>query len=127
MTTLIDLLAQLSSHPAKHPQKLVGDIGELHCAQEIGGTHAAKINQWGWDVMAANGTRISVKTQTWLTPKGRQNRRKIKGSTVDLVDRIIVYRILEDLSIIKLADVTKDELLATTPLGKNGYHDMWLS
>jgi hypothetical protein len=111
----------------KHPQELVGDIGELHCAQETGGTLAPKVNQHGWDVMAPDGARISVKMQTWLTPKSRQKRRKIKGSTITLVDRIIIYRILEDLSIIKLADVTKDELLATTPLGKNGYFDMRLS
>jgi hypothetical protein len=119
---MIELLKDL----AKHPQKLVGEIGELHCVQETGGTAASNKNQWGWDVMAPDGTRISVKTQTWLTPKYRQKRRKIKGSTIALVDRIIIYRILEDLSIIKLADVAKDELLATTPLGKNGYYDMWL-
>ena len=119
---MIELLKNL----AKHPRKLVGDIGELHCAQTVGGTLASKVNQRGWDVMEPDGTRISVKTQTWLTPKNRLKRRKLKGSTIHLVDRIIVYRILEDLSIITLADVTKDEMLAVTPLGKNGYYDMRL-
>lgn len=119
---MIELLNGL----AKHPRKLVGDIGELHCAEEVFGTLAPNKNQWGWDVMAPDGTRISVKTQTWLTPKNRLKRRKIKGSTIALVDRIVIYRILEDLSIIKLVDVTKEEMLATTPLGKNGYYDMRL-
>jgi hypothetical protein len=122
MTQKIELLKALTAHP----QKLVGDIGELHCAQELGGILAPVKNQWGWDVMAPNGTRISVKTQTWLTPKHRLKRRKIKGSTIHLVDRIIIYRILEDLSIVTLADVTKDEMLANTRLGKNGYYDMRL-
>jgi hypothetical protein len=111
---------------AKHPQKLVGEIGELHCVKELGGSLASVKNQWGWDVIAPDGSRVSVKTQSWLTPKHRQKRRKIKGSTIHLVDRIIVYRILEDLSIIKLVDVTKDEMVAITQLGNNGYYDMWL-
>lgn len=119
---MIELLRDL----AKHPQKLLGDIGELHCVQETLGTLAPKKNQPGWDVITPDGTRISVKTQSWLTPYNRRNRRKIYGPTIHLVDRIIVYRILEDLSIIKRADVTKDAMISVTPLGKNGYYDMWL-
>lgn len=43
---------------------LLGRIGELHCALNTNGSLAKETNQHGFDVIAENGRRISVKTTT---------------------------------------------------------------
>ncbi len=41
---------------------LIGRLGELHCALEVGGRLAHVVNQHGFDVTSAEHKRISVKT-----------------------------------------------------------------
>jgi hypothetical protein len=41
---------------------LIGRLGELYCLKHTGGKFAHHVNQHGFDVVAPNGRRISVKT-----------------------------------------------------------------
>ena len=41
---------------------LIGRLGELECALLVGGTLSHRANQHGFDVIAANGRKISVKS-----------------------------------------------------------------
>jgi len=46
---------------------LVGRLAEFHCALETGGTLAHTANQHGFDVIAKDGKRISVKGTAQIT------------------------------------------------------------
>lgn len=41
---------------------LIGRLGEFECALQVGGTLSHTANQHGFDVVAANGRKVSVKT-----------------------------------------------------------------
>ncbi len=41
---------------------LLGRLGEFYCSLKVNGTLAHEVNQHGFDVVAENGNRISVKT-----------------------------------------------------------------
>ena len=69
---------------------LTGRIGELYTAMITRGQMALKTNQRGYDVVSAEGERISVKTIT-TSPHALFN-----AETLDLVDRIIVLRLNVD-------------------------------
>ena len=46
---------------------LIGRLGEFECAIIVGGTLAHRTNQHGFDVIAKNGRKISVKTTAQKT------------------------------------------------------------
>ena len=66
---------------------LTGRIGELYTAMVTRGQMALAVNQRGYDVVGADGQRISVKT---VTSSGHVNLRK---STLEHVDRVVVLRV----------------------------------
>lgn len=88
---------------------LTGRIGELYVAMITRGQMALATNQRGYDVVSAEGERISVKTIT------SSNHVAFRASTFDLVERIMILRILVDddeVSIEVLRDCPADEIRA---------------
>jgi hypothetical protein len=86
---------------------LTGRIGELYAAMLTQGQMATAVNQPGYDVVARDGERISVKT---ITSSGRV---MFNSRTLDFVDRIMIFRIEVDedegVSITTLLDVGRDD------------------
>lgn len=81
---------------------LTGRIGELYTAMFTYGQMAPENNQRGYDVISAEGERISVKTIT------TSSHVSFKKSTLQFVDRIVILRInTVDLEI----DILVDDLL----------------
>lgn len=89
---------------------LTGRIGELYAAMITRGQMALASNQRGYDVVSAEGERISVKTITSSSHVG------FKSSTFGEVDRVIVLRVNVDpeagLSIEELLDKPANEARA---------------
>jgi hypothetical protein len=69
---------------------LTGRIGELYAAMITRGQMALDTNQWGYDVVSAEGEKISVKTVT------SSSHVLFNPVTLSSVDRIIVLRINVD-------------------------------
>lgn len=69
---------------------LSGRIGELYAALISNGQMATEANQKGYDVVGANGDRISVKTTAMMGVSGHVS---FNPNTLDRVDRIIILRI----------------------------------
>ena len=63
---------------------LVGRLGEFFCARKTGGQLASRANQEGFDVVAENGRRISVKTTAQ-----KSGFVSINSRTLDLVDDLM--------------------------------------
>lgn len=88
---------------------LTGRIGELYAAMITRGQMALKTNQRGYDVVADDGRRISVKTYTSKNPA------TFKVSTFNQVDWVIVLRfVIEDgeLSIVEDIDCSAKDVAA---------------
>lgn len=68
---------------------LIGRLGELYCARQTGGQLARRVNQAGFDVVAASGRRISVKTTAQERHQGFVT---INRRTADLADDLMVLR-----------------------------------
>ena len=73
--------------PLAELRHLTGRIGELYAAMLTRGQMATAVNQRGYDVVGKDGDRISIKT---VTSSGRAS---FNPQTLDLVDRIMVFRI----------------------------------
>lgn len=86
---------------------LTGRIGELYVAMLTRGQMALATNQRGYDVVSAEGERISVKTVT-TSVQARFN-----ANTLEFVDRIIVLRINIDedagVSVETLLDIRNED------------------
>lgn len=83
---------------------LTGRIGELYTAMFTYGQMATEVNQRGYDVVSAEGDRISVKTITSSTHVS------FNQQTFDQVDRVVVLRInIVDLAIEILMDKPANE------------------
>ena len=78
--------------PAAELRHLCGRIGELYAALITNGQMAIAVNQHGYDVVSAQGERISVKTTTM--PGGGHV--SFNANSLSQVDRIIVLRINTD-------------------------------
>ncbi len=76
--------------PAAELNHLTGRIGELYTAMFTYGQMATEVNQRGYDVVSAEGERISVKTITSSTHVS------FNQQTFDQVDRVVVLRINTD-------------------------------
>ena len=76
--------------PLAELRHLTGRIGELYAAMLTRGQMATSVNQRGYDVVSSDGERVSVKT---VTTSGRA---AFNAQTLDLVDRIMVFRVDND-------------------------------
>ena len=97
---------------------LTGRIGELYTAMITRGQMALAVNQRGYDVVAANGQHVSVKT---VTSSGHVTFRK---STIGYADRIIILRINIDegeVSIEEIADGPAPDILAQCTAAADEY------
>jgi len=103
--------------PPTELRHLCGRIGELYAAVVTNGQMALSVNQKGYDVVASNGDRISVKTTAKMDSKGHI---AFSASTLDLVDRVLVLRMnTDEMQIEVLLDAPVDEAkkLMTSPKG----------
>ena len=97
---------------------LTGRIGELYTAMITRGQMALAVNQRGYDVISAEGQRISVKTVTI------SNHLTFRKSTIQEVDRVVVLRINidgEEASIEEVVDAPASAFLATCQESADGY------
>ena len=76
--------------PAAELRHLSGRIGELYAALITNGQMATEVNQKGYDVVAQNGDRVSVKTTTMMNQSGHVS---VNSNTLSLVDRLMILRI----------------------------------
>ncbi|WP_299653867.1 hypothetical protein [uncultured Jannaschia sp.] len=95
--------------PQAELRHLTGRIGELYAAMITRGQMALAINQKGYDIVSADGERISVKTITTSTHVA------FNPETFDQVDRVIVLRLVveeNEVSIEELLDRPAAEVLS---------------
>jgi hypothetical protein len=88
---------------------LTGRIGELYAAMITRGQMATSVNQVGYDVVSADGEKISVKTFTSST------RINFKNSTLHEAARVMILQIVVDEnepSIREVLDCSVEELRA---------------
>lgn len=93
--------------PVAELRHLTGRIGELYAAMITRGQMALSVNQVGYDVVSAEGERISVKTFTSST------RINFNMTTLHNASRVMVLQIVIDEnepSIRELLDCTVEEL-----------------
>lgn len=103
--------------PPTELRHLSGRIGELYAALITNGQMATEVNQKGYDVVGANGERISVKTTAMMRSSGHVS---FNSNTLSSVDRIIVLRInTEEMQIETLLNATKDEARALMTKGSD--------
>ena len=105
--------------PAQELRALTGRIGELYAAMITRGQMALAPNQRGYDVVSAEGERISVKTITTSTHVN------FSATTFDEVDRVIILRVNVDpdegISIEELLDKSAGEARALCREGRNAF------
>ncbi|EIO4614663.1 TPA: hypothetical protein NKP23_004452 [Vibrio parahaemolyticus] len=93
--------------PITELRHLTGRIGELYAALITNGQMATEVNQSGYDVVSAEGERVSVKTTGRLSNSGHIS---FNPNTLEYVDRIIVLRInFEEMQIETLFDGSVSE------------------
>lgn len=93
--------------PIAELRHLTGRIGELYAAMITRGQLALSVNQAGYDVVSAEGEKISVKTFTSST------RINFNASTLDHATRVMVLQICieeDEPSIKELLDCSVEEL-----------------
>lgn len=110
--------------PAAELRHLTGRIGELFAAMITRGQMALETNQRGYDVVGADGSRISVKTVT-----SRHNI-TFKDSTLAQADRVMVLLLVDDpdkgLSIEELIDEDRATFMARLSDPRNGDRTLYL-
>lgn len=88
--------------PLAELRHLTGRIGELYSALITNGQMAMEVNQSGYDVVSADGERISVKTTGRMANNGHI---AFNPKTLNCVDRVMIFRInLEEMQIETLFD-----------------------
>ena len=111
--------------PASELRHLSGRIGELYAALITGGQMAPEVNKRGYDVVAHDGQRVSVKTTTAMTSGGGVN---FNPNTLDQVDRIVILRInTDEMQIDTLLDDTVQSAMTLMTDPKNGKRTIALS
>lgn len=104
---------------------LCGRIGELYAAVISNGQLANQVNQKGYDVVAASGERISVKTTAMMDSAGHVS---FNVNTLEHVDRIIVLRLnTAEMQVETLLDASVPEAMALMAEERNGKRDLALS
>ena len=105
---------------------LSGRIGELYAALITNGQMATEVNQEGYDVVSADGERISVKTTAMMGGTGHTS---FNPNTLDKVDRVMILRInTEEMQIETLLNDTTEKAkeLMSSP-DSNGKRSITLS
>lgn len=96
--------------PPTELRHLCGRIGELYAAMITNGQMALEVNQIGYDVVSAQGERVSVKT-TAMT--GFNGHVAFNGNSLRQVDRVIVLRInTEEMQVETLLDAPVGDAIA---------------
>ncbi len=95
--------------PPTELRHLCGRIGELYAALITNGQMAVAVNQQGYDVVSAQGERISVKTTAMMGSNGHV---AFNPRSLSQVDRVIVLRVnTEEMQVETLLDVPLAEAL----------------
>ncbi len=104
--------------PPTELRHLCGRIGELYAALITNGRMANAVNQRGYDVVSAEGDRISVKT---TARSGGVGHISFNPNSLKEVDRVIVLRVnTEEMQIETLLDVpVADAMALMTREGKS--------
>ena len=111
--------------PPTELRHLCGRIGELYAAVITNGQLATEVNQKGYDVVAGNGERISVKTTAMTGAAGHIS---FNASTLDHVDRVVVLRVdTEEMQVEILLDVPVSKVVKLLSQGKDGKRSLPLS
>jgi hypothetical protein len=102
--------------PPTELRHLCGRIGELYAALITNGQMATEVNQKGYDVVSADGERISVKTTAMIGAGGHIT---FNANSLAFVDRVIVLRVnTEEMQIETLLNApVADALSLMTPDG----------
>lgn len=104
--------------PATELRHLCGRIGELYVALITNGRMATEVNQKGYDVVAANHERISVKTTAKQEATGHVS---FNENTLHLADRVVILRInTEEAQIDTLLDESMEKALLRMTQGSEG-------
>ncbi len=104
--------------PATELRHLCGRIGELYAAMITNGQMATEVNQRGYDVVGADGRRISVKT---TATSGSGGHVSFNPRSMSEVDRVIVLRInTEEMQVEILHDAPAAETIALFGPEANG-------
>lgn len=105
--------------PPTELRHLCGRIGELYAALISNGQMATEVNQRGYDVVSAEGERISVKTTAMMGNSGHVS---FNSNTLEFVDRVMILRVnTEEMQVETLLDASTAEankLLGTERNGK---------
>jgi len=97
---------------------LCGRIGELYAAVITNGQMALSVHQKGYDVVGADGERISVKTTAQVGNRGHV---AFNDNTLPLVDRVMVFRInVEDKCVETLLDADIAQAMQWMNVAKDG-------
>lgn len=104
--------------PATELRHLCGRIGELYAAMITNGRMATEVNQRGYDVVSAEGERISVKT---TAISGSSGHISFNPRSLTEVDRVIVLKInTDEMQIETLLDAPVAEVIALLSPEFNG-------
>lgn len=96
--------------PPTELRHLCGRIGELYAALITNGQMAVAVNQQGYDVVSAQGERISVKTTAMMGGSGHV---AFNPKSMSLVDRVIVLRVnTEEMQVEILLDAPVTEAIS---------------
>lgn len=103
--------------PPTELRHLCGRIGELYAALITNGQMAVAVNQQGYDVVSAQGERISVKTTAMMGGGGHI---AFNPRSLNQVDRVIVLRVnTEEMQVETLLDMpVVDAVAMMTPEGE---------
>ncbi|WP_233269048.1 hypothetical protein [Paraglaciecola sp. L1A13] len=95
--------------PPTELRHLCGRIGELYAALISNGQMATEVNQRGYDVVSAEGERISVKTTAMMGNKGHVT---FNANTLEFVDRVIILRVnTDEMQVETLLDTSTAEMI----------------
>jgi len=111
--------------PPTELRHLCGRIGELYAALITNGQMATEVNQKGYDVVSAEGERISVKTTAMM---GKGGHVSFNINTLEHVDRIIVLRVnTEEMQVETLLNSSTQEAMTLMKPGTKGKLSLALS
>lgn len=113
------------SVPPTELRHLCGRIGELYAALITNGQMALAVNQKGYDVVSAQGERISVKTTAMMGGGGHIT---FNSNSLGEIDRIIVLRVnTEEMQIETLLDAPLAKALSLMTVEAGGKRNLSLS
>ena len=111
--------------PPTELRHLCGRLGELYAALITNGQMATQVNQKGYDVVSADGERISVKTTATMGSSGHF---AFNANSLVHVDRVIVLRVnTEEMQIETLLNAPLAEAIGLMAKDSGGKRTLLLS